>query len=339
MTPAFDYRVYGLRLRADRPLPRLSDARGAHASDICVDLSGRVPDSVQSAEATDWVRSHDLETDDQEEAQTWTLRVGDLRYLRLRYEIEGRHAEFVLDPAGTQVWASWADGVVFEDVTSFLLGPVLGCVLRLRGLPCLHAGVVGIGPRALALAGSKAAGKSTMAAGLAAQGAPVLSDDIAVLAREGECYIVQPGAPRLRLWKPAIESFYGSRDELPRVVSHRNKRYLDLAAEDRATKWRFGAEPLPLAAVYVLGPRDATAATASIRPLSPAQGLLALTAHSYANHFLSREARAHEFAFLGDLVQQVPVRQVERPDAMDAVSGLCRMIRHDFKQLGRPTGT
>jgi hypothetical protein len=308
-------------------LAGLVAASASEAPDLEVHLQGDPPPALGSAREVRWIRLRD--TDSSEETQEW--RLGTSLALRLRFAIERRGVEFTMDPA--QVWVRWADALRFDDVASFLVGPVLGRVLRLRGVPCLHASVVAIDGRAIAIVGSKAAGKSTTAAGLARNGCPVLSDDIAALTENGTTFVVQPGCQRLRLWAPAIAAFYGSRDDLPRVQSNRNKRYLDLSPDEGNEAWRFQPDPLPLAAIYVLGARSARLRTPICRALSVAQGLMALTANSYASHILDRASRAREFACLARLARRVPVRQVERPDEMRAVDEVCAMVRADVRQL------
>src|SRR5690349_20774404 len=47
--------------------------------------------------------------------------------------------EFVVDREGAGVWMRWPPPWTLDDVATYLLGPVLGFVLRLRGTTCLHA--------------------------------------------------------------------------------------------------------------------------------------------------------------------------------------------------------
>jgi len=330
----FVYRVYGLRLRSNRAILGLVEASPHEAPDLDIRLQGAPPSDLSAVKETAWVSAGDTEHPSDETAQEWRLGPDLPSYLRLRFAIERRSVEFIIDPAGTRVWASWAEGLNFDDCASFLVGPVLGRVLRLRGIPCLHASAVTIdGRRAIAIVGSKAAGKSTTATGLARSGCRVLSDDIAALTEDRGTFLIQPGCPRLRVWNPTINTFYGTRDDLPRVQSNRNKRYLDLSPGDDDGTWRFQPDPLPLAAIYVLGPRTRSLRKPVCSVLSGPQGLLALTGNSYANHVLDRAGRAREFACLGRLAGQVPVRQLERPDDMDTVHELCNVIRADAEQI------
>jgi hypothetical protein len=305
----------------------MAAAAGGH--DVDVRLGADLPADIATAPSEIQPSSRD-----DDPVQQWALDVGGHRYLRLRYPLEPLHVDFVIDGEGTRVWALGAGSIPTSDVTSLLLGPVLGRVLRLRGLLCLHASVVAVGGRALAVVGHKGAGKSTVAAGLAAAGHGVLADDIAVVTGGQGTLVVHPGYARLRLWNPAIEAFVGSRDTLSRVVSVRNKRFLDLSTDDRAP-WRFQSRPLPLAAVYVLGPRRPEDVP-GVTPLSPSAALMVLGAHGYASDTLTTAGRAREFDALADLVRRVPVRTVHRPDEIAAVPRVCAAIVADVERLGAP---
>ena len=57
-----------------------------------------------------------------------------------------------------------------ERVTAVVVGSVMGCALRLQGIPCLHSSVIAVDNRAIAIIGAKGAGKSTTAAALAQRG-------------------------------------------------------------------------------------------------------------------------------------------------------------------------
>ena len=103
----FDYRVYGLRLRANRALP--------HLLPTPEEFSGRPPD----------IRVH---VGDDEQARGQNDGRGSVR---LRYST----MEFVISGDGTRIWCDWAEGSSvssIDDVSGLLLGPVLGWALRLR---------------------------------------------------------------------------------------------------------------------------------------------------------------------------------------------------------------
>ena len=95
-------------------------------------------------------------------------KIDDGAYLRMDYS-DGH--QFWLDRAGRRVWGIWPEGSSLAEATSYLLGPVMGVLLRHRGVICLHASAVAINGRAVAFVGPPGAGKSTMAAALANEAA------------------------------------------------------------------------------------------------------------------------------------------------------------------------
>jgi len=117
-------------------------------------------------------------------------------YFKLHYS-DG--TEFIIDRKGTEVWCVWPDTLTLEDAVVYLLGPVLGFVLRLRGITCLHASAISVGDRAVVLLGPAGAGKSTTAAAFAKLGYPVLSDDVLALSDQNTTFLAQPAYPHLHL--------------------------------------------------------------------------------------------------------------------------------------------
>ena len=118
-------------------------------------------------------------------------------------------AQFWLDHQGTRVWATWNAPLLLQDVATYLLGPVLGLLLRFRGVICLHASAVVLDDCAVAFVGSEGAGKSTTAAALARRNHAVISDDIVALAENEDRFLVLPAYPYLSLWSESAEMLFG----------------------------------------------------------------------------------------------------------------------------------
>jgi hypothetical protein len=217
----------------------------------------------------------------------------------------------------------------------YLRGPILGFVLRLRGVVCLHASAVAVKGSAIVIVGSVGRGKSTTAAGFVKLGFPLLSDDVAALRTEGDQISILPGYPRLNLWPNAAKALHGSPDTLPRLTpagginDDWDKRYLDLDVDRQ-----FRANPLPLGAVYVLGERIAGQTAPRLEPMSSRDAFLALTEDSYVNYALDQSMRAKEFRTLGELVRMIPVRLVAPQDHVAHVLDLCQAILNDCKGTG-----
>ena len=246
-------------------------------------------------------------------------------YLRLEY-FDG--SQFWLEHAGKEIWATWPEASTLEDACSYLLGPVLGLLLRLRGITCLHASAVAFGDYGVAFVGAEGAGKSTTAAAFAREGHGVLSDDVVALAENGSEFLVLPAYPHLCLWPDSVTMLYGSANALPHFSKGWEKHRMALG--DQQT--RFEDRPLPLRAVYFLGERRSKAAP-SVEAVRPQAALMSLVADTFANKILDREMRAKEFDVLGRLVTSVPVRRVLPHNDPSRILDLCQLIRDDFASL------
>ncbi|MDH3444334.1 MAG: serine/threonine protein kinase [Deltaproteobacteria bacterium] len=321
----FGHKIYGLRLCANHRVPGLDYSPVAWPWDAQI-FFGFMPPGLKEIENSDaalWYVSDYQDEHGSPSLKIWKESNGG--YYRMRYS-DG--TDFLVDEQGARIWATWSDRSTLEDTTVCLLGPVLGFILSLRRILCLHASAIAVGGRAIAIVGSAGAGKSTTAAAFAQLGYPVLSDDIVALSKE-QPLLVQPGYPRVRLWPDVVKALYGSPDALPRLTPTWNKCYLDLAGEGS----RFQQKPLPLGAVYILGERshDPVAPFMSAVPLR--SGLIALVANTYANKLLDDAMRAQEFAVLCQLMADVPVRQVTPHIDSSRLSQLCHTILEDFTAL------
>ena len=147
--------------------------------------------------------------------------------------------KFWLNPEGSAVWAKWPETSSLEDAATFLLGPVLGFLLRLRGITCLHASAVVLDGRAVAFVGDAGAGKSTTAAAFARRGHPVLSDDVVALVEREGAFHVLPAYGYLSLWADSVTMLYGPEKKLPSFSSNWDKRMLSFAED--GLRWVIGA--------------------------------------------------------------------------------------------------
>jgi hypothetical protein len=361
---ALSYSVFGLVVHSNLPLPGVplanpTDSPNTFLSDfpslelhlgISPDhfvVRSRVSDGPAGALADELLyTSAYLDEADQPVLRIW--KVKDDSFLRLDY-CDG--TQFWLDRSRQHLWATWPDHLSLQNTLSYVLGPVFGLVLRLRGVTCLHASAVAFGDQSVVFVGSEGAGKSTTAAALAKRGHPVLSDDIAALAlstrtapagsaepqshtsaaaHSGDCFYVLPAYPHLCLWPDSADMIHGPHEQLPRLTPDWDKRRLTLGTA--GTSFATGA--LPLAAIYLFADRASDSAPrVSLAPAKVA--LLTLVANTYANNLLDRAMRAEEFAILDRLVSSVPVRLLTPHTNLTYIEQLCTAIYSDFQSLQR----
>ena len=324
-----NYCVFGLNLHANRLIPGL-EVRAASARppdvEIHMGLAPRVEAECFAIPETLTYVSTELVASGEPALRIWTIPNAGL--LRMDY-FDG--VKYWLDREGKKVWTLWSDTSSLEDAATYLLGPVLGLLLRLRGVTCLHASAVAFGNSAVAFAGAEGAGKSTTAAALARRGHSVISDDIVALMERDGSFFVLPAYPYLSLWPESVNIVYGPDKTLPSFSANYDKRQL-LLAENRL---QFEEQSLPLGAIFLLGERSSEAAAPLVETLSARESLLELVANSYATNLLDKDMRAHEFELLGRLIATVPVwrlRPHEDPSQMDR---LCDAIQNTLT-LARP---
>src|SRR5215216_4710008 len=166
--------IYGLEVVANRTIP------GVPASPIAADelriSFGSLPSSLNEVSATQ------IETyvaDYKDECGNPVLRVfREDMYYRFSY---ADRTEFLIDQKATEIWAQWPEPLTLEDAATYLLGPIMGFVMLLRGIVCLHASAIAVGNEAIALVGPAGSGKSTTAAAFAERGYGILAEDVVTI--------------------------------------------------------------------------------------------------------------------------------------------------------------
>jgi hypothetical protein len=320
------YRTYGLNLSSDSPLPGLTEE---------LDVSGCTDVTVELREEPEWVRDarrlpslilHRLPAAAETHDPVFVLTsFGEGDFFELAYS-DGTH--FVVNGAATRIWGTAGDAQMMEDLATYFLGPVMGFILRRRGITALHASAVCLEGKAIVLAGAAGSGKSTSAAALALRGLPVLCEDIAALHEKDGSFAVEPGYPRVCLWPESVEMLMGSAEALPRLSPNWEKCYLPL---DGPTG-RLEAEKRPLGAIYFLAPRLAQDAP-RVEEVAGQEVLLELVQNTYMNSLLDRAQRAAEFEMLAHLASRVPVRRIVPHRDPARIGALCELVVADARRL------
>ena len=314
---AYRCSIYGLGIVANSTIPSVPSAKIAN-SDIRISF-GALPHWIHEARM-EIVYVADY-ADDCGHPVLRVFRALDSSYYRFCYS---DRTEFLIDHKGTKIWARWPDPLTIEDTTTYLLGPIMGFVLLLRGLVSLHASAIAIGGNAIALVGPAGAGKSTAAAAFAERGYNILAEDVVTLDDRADHFLVRPAYPCIRLWPASVEALYGSPTHLPRLTPNWDKCYLDLAD-------RFQQQPLPLKAIYQLHPRSDDPRAPFVEPLDRAEGLMSLVANTYGAKMIDKRMRAREFELLTRVLNNVPLRRITPHTDPSRISELCDRILNDFE--------
>jgi hypothetical protein len=346
----FAYSVFGLLIHSNVPLPGVPPV---DSSEVDPDSSRHVRFHLDALPYTDALlspREQELAyvSSYSDESGAPALRIwnaADKSLLRLSYS-DG--TQFWFDHSRRNVFAAWPGHLMLENAFPYLLGPVFGLLLRLRGVTCLHASAVAFDDSSVVFVGPEGAGKSTTAAAFAKRGYAVLSDDIVALSCASSkvsadralaeaspapgdgVFRVLPAYPHLCLWQDSVNILYGSEEQLPRLAPDWDKRKLVLGT----TGTRFESRALPLAAIYLFSAR-AWEDAPRIAPAPLKISLLSLLANTYANNLLDAAMRAEEFNVLDRLVTSVPVRSLTPHADFGHIEELCALIYSDFQTLPR----
>jgi hypothetical protein len=293
------YRIYGLNVLANRPLPSIATIAPEGSPELTIELGrGALPISGFNSHPLPRLRRGDRDDD---VLQVHRASDGSARFW-FRYS-DG--VELIVDEPARKILASWPAHFCLEDAAVYLLGPALGFYLRLLGTVSLHASAFELDGHAIAIAGPGGAGKSTLIASLAQSGYRVLSEDLAPIRESAGQFAVLPGYPIIRLWPSSVEHLFGERNAMPQLTPSWDKR----SWSELQGGVRFGTTPLDLRAVYILAARE-TADAPRVESMSPAQTLIGLLTNTYVNYLLTPEQRALEFEVLGRLASRLPVKRL-----------------------------
>jgi hypothetical protein len=320
--------IYGIALVSDYSVPGLSeDAPRPGEPHITLNF-GSQPDWAAQALRLPASKCYPLASESVEpyDPALTITSFAHRRYFQLAYA-DG--AAFFVDAHQNRIWACCPASLTKEDHCTYLVGPVMGFILRLRGTLCLHASSTSIAGQTVALCGASAAGKSTTGAALALRGIPVLTEDVTPIKELSSSFIVEPGYPRICLWPDSVKQLLGSADALPLLTPNWDKRYLPLDGV-RAT---FESEPKPLGAIYLLSARTNDSDAPRIEDMPPRDALLGLVQNTYMNWLIDHNQRAAEFDFLAKLADRVPIRRLTPHADPARLPALCDLIIEDVMSV------
>jgi hypothetical protein len=302
----FSYELFGLRVRSQIELPELFPATPVGNPDVVIRIGDLPPiegEIVDSFAVT---------------ALGAVLNVPEAG----RYLIRN----------GSEILVEPLSGGSERHLRLYLLGSAFGAILHQRRLLPLHANSIEIAGRAVAFLGHSGAGKSTMAAWFHDRGFEILADDVCVVTFNEGRPVAQPGIPRLRMWRDALEA------------SGRSAEAYQLAFDDAEkynvpTRIREAVRPVELGAVYLLRKADARPREPFIEPLGGVEALDALVANTYRGAYVRMlgGTQAHLSACLA-LVRSVPVFAVNRLWGKDHLERQFQEIEEHARRVASALG-
>jgi hypothetical protein len=191
---------------------------------------------------------------------------------------------------GTDVAIEIADNPDMALLRMFFFGSVMGLVCHQRGLLPLHASAVAFDNQAIAFCGPPGMGKSTLAAFCVEAGARLVADDVLVVSNDGGSHpVVNPGMPKVKLWRDALEALGRTTEGLSRDWARAEKFHVPAG---RLTV----TEPVRLSRIFVLD-ADEGAGAGVTTVLSGAEAVSELIQNTYRPEYLDfAHRRAAHFA-------------------------------------------
>jgi hypothetical protein len=236
-------------------------------------------------------------------------------------------AEFVVRPE--RITCRILDPAYAFMVELHLLGFVLSLWLERRGLLALHASGVVVDGAGVGFLATNKGGKSSLAATLARQGHPLLSDDIIPLEVDASGVRGRPSYPQMRMWRDLAAQFVPDVDALGTVHPRLDKRRVPLGP---GTFGRLADAPAPLRCLYL--PERAAVPAATVEPVAPGRTLVELARHSFLRGILeSLGLHAARLPALARVAQHVPIRRLVYPEGFGELETVARAIVDDVRTV------
>jgi len=326
----YSYLVYGLRLQSRSAIEGLGPPtpQGGPLVDHYLEVSiGRCPDWAAAALQLPGACVYSSPVSlDRSDAAFQLSQLGGGQFFQLSY-FDG--TRFVVDRQTRRIWGTCPPPLTQEDLVTYLVGPVLGFVLRRRGIMALHSGSFSRSGFAFALCGGPGAGKSTTVAALASRGVRIQCEDITALRERQSVFWAAPGYPRVNLWPESAANLFGTPIALPKITPTWEKRFLSL--DGHATK--FENRERQLAAVYLLDVRSNGDDSPRIEDLSARDAALLLVQNTYMNYLLSKKQRAKEFDIIARLASRVTVRRLVPHNDPARLPAMCELLEIDAARI------
>ena len=293
MRERFLYTAFGLHISSEIALPELPVGCADRAADVTIRCESPLSTVCERAEA------HQTAS----EVQFAWPGVGKFRVSN-----------------GVEIFVAPAMGVSDAFLRLPLMGTVFAMLLHQRGFLVLHASAIKIEEQAVAFAGPRGRGKSTVCAALYQRGHSLISDDILAIDLTDRDAWAIPGLPFFKLWPDAMINGLGERpDDYPRMIEGYEKR-------GRVITERLVREPVRLRYLYLLEDD----ADIHIAPLDRSELMMSCVVHSIAARFgsalLYGVDQVRHFQLCAKAVGQISGARLLRPRRFERLPELIRMI-------------
>ena len=232
--------------------------------------------------------------------------------------------EFLISSDGRQILVHTFGEVDLAALEVYLFGAVLSFSLIKLGWDPMHATVVVVDGRGVALMGQPGEGKSTLAARFLAEGNRLLTDDLLLMDKGDVGFVGRSGLPRLKLNADSFERLAPDLDAVGTTNPLSGKMVL------RLTDSMFETTAIPIVKLYKVEPAAREALPAS-RLISGADGFSALTQNVF-NSVVTAPARlTRQLAFAEEVCGSVPIAELIVPRDFDRLPEMVAFIQEDAR--------
>jgi hypothetical protein len=221
--------------------------------------------------------------------------------------------------SGSEIVVETRDDGEMNMIRHLVNGLGLGIALHQRRFLTIHASAVEIGHSAVAIAGPKGTGKSTLAAALQQRGHRLLTDDVVAIDSPLDGLpLVYPGAANLNLWPDSAAATGHDPADLPRIWSDAPK----VVGRPNATS---DLRPARLGAVVILS-RDGRIALHP-RRLQGVEAFTQLISQSHALRWVTDlQCLPWHMEQCRRVLANVPIFEMGRGMSLDSLSDLVRRV-------------
>lgn len=312
--PLHTYRLYGLWLRSQWPLPYpegtdagLTEVGLFKGSNFLFSEAAR--ETMVQADAKAWFHHARLQ--------------GGSTYLRWSGLFE-----FLISADGRRIAGRPFNGVAEEAFHAYLVSQVLSFAMVKQGIEPLHATGVVVNGQAVAFLGDCGYGKSSLGATFLQVGYPLLTDDMLVVKGAGQGFSAYPGPPRIKLFPEVAKNLLGDQVKGSPMNNLTPKLIVPL---DRARSYEAA---VPLKALYVLT-RPGVGWSRNrviIRRLSQRRAFLELLRNTFNPVIIEEKRLKRQFKMATLVASKVPIRSLSYPRILALLPSVREAILSDLKR-------
>jgi len=311
------YCVYGIGVDSDLPLalPECADGGLGHVE-------------CRSAPASAFLAAAERARGDRAPDSWYRYAALDDGSAYVRWDTVG---EFLVAADGRAIAARRMERASLESFQVYMLGQALSFALVKQGFEPLHATVVVVADRAVALVGENGSGKSSLAACFVAAGHRLLTDDLLVVRERSGRLLAYPGPARIKLFPEIAARFPAGARCRATMNPDTRKLILPIDGDRRC------ATAVPLDAIYVLTPPREIGRDGLVRieTLTPREAFVEVVRSTFNRRITSADRLARQFEMAATLTRLVPVKTVRYPRTLGRLPEVRDLMAADLARGAR----